>query len=450
MIRHRKLILPAVILIVSGILHLIWLDRPHSVVFDEVHFGKFVNSYCCTGMRFFDIHPPHAKLLLAASAKLGGYDGTFPFKKIGDDYNNIPVYALRIVPALAGTLLSLLFFILLNQLGASRPAAFLGALFLTLDNALLVQTRIMAIDGILLLAIVGTLSLFLAARDRRTGKWRYLLLLLGGCTAGFAIGTKFTGLTALALPGVIAAATILKNRDGKTLIRESRDYLLIVAGAAAIYLIGWYLHFALLPMPGPGDAYFRLHESFLTNLSKMHGSMFRYNYFLGATHHDASKWWSWPLMTTPIFYWMGSKAGIYFLGNPVVWWGGSLAFLASLVMAVRQVLHRLVKKSVGGNFLFWVPVAGFFIAFLPYIRIPRVLFMYHYLPPLLFSLLFTMLCLDRSGWIRYGGLRQQHWSYWCTIALLIAGFIFFSPLTFGWQYTDWYDRLIFGTFSGWR
>jgi hypothetical protein len=33
---------------------------------------------------------------------------------------------------------------------------------------------------------------------------------------------------------------------------------------------------------------------------------------------------------------------------------------------------------------------------------------------------------------------------------LIAGCIFFAPLTFGWQYTDWYDRLIFGTFSGWR
>ena len=58
MIRHRSLILSAVILVVSGILHLVWLDWPHSVVFDEVYFGKFINSYCRTGMRFFVIHPP--------------------------------------------------------------------------------------------------------------------------------------------------------------------------------------------------------------------------------------------------------------------------------------------------------------------------------------------------------------------------------------------------------
>jgi dolichyl-phosphate-mannose--protein O-mannosyl transferase len=64
---------------------------------------------------------PHAKLLLAASTKLGGCDGTFSFKKIGDDYKNIPVYALRIVHALAGTMLNLLFFIPLNQFGVSRP-----------------------------------------------------------------------------------------------------------------------------------------------------------------------------------------------------------------------------------------------------------------------------------------------------------------------------------------
>ena len=58
MIRHRSQILSAVILVVSGILHLVWLDWPHSVVFAEVHFGKLINSYCRTGMRFFVIHPP--------------------------------------------------------------------------------------------------------------------------------------------------------------------------------------------------------------------------------------------------------------------------------------------------------------------------------------------------------------------------------------------------------
>ena len=40
---------------------LLW---PRQVVFDEVHFGKFVNGYI-TGRYFFDIHPPLGKQLIA-------------------------------------------------------------------------------------------------------------------------------------------------------------------------------------------------------------------------------------------------------------------------------------------------------------------------------------------------------------------------------------------------
>lgn len=36
---------------------------PNAVVFDEFHFGKFVNNYN-TGFYFFDIHPPLGKLTM--------------------------------------------------------------------------------------------------------------------------------------------------------------------------------------------------------------------------------------------------------------------------------------------------------------------------------------------------------------------------------------------------
>ena len=41
------------------------------VIFDEFHFGRFVNGYL-TGEYFFDIHPPLGKQLLALGAVLGG------------------------------------------------------------------------------------------------------------------------------------------------------------------------------------------------------------------------------------------------------------------------------------------------------------------------------------------------------------------------------------------
>ena len=72
--------------VVSALLHFTALDWPHSVIFDEVHFGKFVTAYCCTHQRFFDIHPPVTKLLIAASAYVGGYKGDFDFDHIGEAY----------------------------------------------------------------------------------------------------------------------------------------------------------------------------------------------------------------------------------------------------------------------------------------------------------------------------------------------------------------------------
>lgn len=41
------------------------LGAPDSVVFDEYHFGRFLNNYL-TGNYLFDIHPPLGKLTMAA------------------------------------------------------------------------------------------------------------------------------------------------------------------------------------------------------------------------------------------------------------------------------------------------------------------------------------------------------------------------------------------------
>lgn len=49
------------------------LDQPAAVVFDEFHFGRFLNKYV-TGRYLFDMHPPLAKLTFYAYALWFGYD----------------------------------------------------------------------------------------------------------------------------------------------------------------------------------------------------------------------------------------------------------------------------------------------------------------------------------------------------------------------------------------
>ncbi|MGH7927768.1 MAG: phospholipid carrier-dependent glycosyltransferase, partial [Candidatus Binatia bacterium] len=188
------------------------LDYPRQVVFDEVHFGKFINSYCCTRENFFDIHPPHGKLLIAAAARLGGYLGEAEFTHIGEQYpSQTAVSALRALPALAGGILPLVIFMLLLHAGVRIEFAFLGGLAVALDNALVLGSRVIALDSILLLAGFGSLLAFLKA-EKAGGQRQILLLVTAGCLAGLSAGVKFTGLSALALLGVLTLWRLARSK----------------------------------------------------------------------------------------------------------------------------------------------------------------------------------------------------------------------------------------------
>ncbi|MFH1354366.1 MAG: phospholipid carrier-dependent glycosyltransferase [bacterium] len=448
----------AIIIITAGVAtQFMWLDYPREVVFDEVHFGKFVTAYCCTGERFFDIHPPHAKLLVAGMAKLAGYKGGLSFSSIGQKYGDVSPIGFRLVPAIMGVLLPLVLFRLLRQLGGSYAAAFLGAIIAVFDNALTVQNRIISLDGLLLVAIFGAISAYLWMENKQ--RW-VAGGLLTGALCGLAVGAKFTGLAAVGLIGVLIAWSMLRATTYRMLRRYLAVGLLIAVSGMAVYGAGWALHFALLPLPGSGDAWrvpqwngFILTD-FIRETKELHKIMYDANYNLEATHQDASSWWSWPIMQTSVFYWVygggeGRAGAIYFLGNPLVWWGGSALFIIVLFFACLSLLRRLFElrrkfsifpafaKGFGGrsNFQFsnmmWILIFGYFIAYVPLMRVPRALFLYHYLMPLLFALLAGVLWLDGQGFFKPGSVLKQPKYYFVLLGAVVAMFVIFSPLTYG-------------------
>lgn len=63
---------------------------------DETHFGK-MGSWYINRTFFFDVHPPLGKMLIGLSGYLSGYDGTFPFDKPGDKYENTSYVGMRLV-----------------------------------------------------------------------------------------------------------------------------------------------------------------------------------------------------------------------------------------------------------------------------------------------------------------------------------------------------------------
>lgn len=434
-----------VLLFVLGtITHAIGLAYPRQVVFDEVHWGKSVTAYCCTGQRVFDVHPPHGKLLLTIGAKLAGYKGDLPFQAIGESYGDTRLFLFRSIPALAGIAIPLLFLLLLRCLGASAPTAFLGGLLVALDNAMLLETHVLLFDGLLVAAILASLVLLLAA-DRSVSRTRVLLLMAGsGAMAGLAAGIKFTGLVSIALISIYLAVRVLSSRGEFT--RRLQQWLVIAAAAGLVYLGGWAIHFAVLPNPGPADAFHPTTGHFIEDLKVVHRTMLAANVNLAQQHPDASSPLSWPWMRVPPYFWTGSGATIYLVGNPVVWWGASLLFI---VVLVNQMLMKVTRLRIDGGvsraLMLWLPIVGYAIAFLPFFGIKRVLFLYHYFTPLLFSLAVVLLWLERAGWIRAEGTGRQRPSYYGVIAAAIVAFLLLSPLTYGYSlgnYDEWLVRIV--------
>jgi dolichyl-phosphate-mannose-protein mannosyltransferase len=423
-----------ILLFINVCLHFIGLSSPSSVVFDEVHFGSFITSYCCTGESFFDIHPPHAKLATAAVVKaVSNYQGDFKFPYIGAAYGDQPVFAFRLLSAIAGCLIPLAALWLLLELGASRAAAALGAFGLTFENGILLQTRMISLEGQLLLAELIAVAAYVASVRRSRRQLGFLIA--AGVAGGWAVGTKLTGLVALSIPLIISAVIIFRGSSWSIIKRETARFGGFISIALVVYLAGWVLHFNLLDRPGRGDAFYKPSGDLWWDIIRFHKVMFQTNANLAASHDSASFWTEWIFMVRPIFYWTSSDARIYFLGNVVVWLSAGLGVFVAL--AVTSLLHssRLILKGERleweQKWWLWVPFIAYFNAYLPYAKVDRALFLYHYLPPMMFGWLGTILWLDRIGWIEQRPIAEQPRRYFALAGLIVGAFMMMAPLTYG-------------------
>lgn len=94
-------------------------------------FGGFASKYI-KGKFFMDVHPPLAKMLIALTGWLAGFDGNFDFKDIGKDYlePGVPYVAMRLFPAICGIFLAPFMFLTLKAVGCRTTTAVLGAGFI--------------------------------------------------------------------------------------------------------------------------------------------------------------------------------------------------------------------------------------------------------------------------------------------------------------------------------
>jgi dolichyl-phosphate-mannose-protein mannosyltransferase len=422
------------------------LFTPRAVVFDEVHYEKYVADYLAH-VFYVDVHPPLANQIFMLWARL-------MHVSIATLAGPHPAPVMRVVPALAGTLIIPVFYLLLRQLGVSRRLATLGAALLLLDNALLVESRVLVPDAMLVLFNLCAVTIFLSAR-RTTGRVRWRRLAAAALFAGLAVCIKWTGLSALGVIGLVWVVDTVRARPprGRCLGEGS----LLLAVPVALYLSVFAVHFAWLTRNGPGamfmPAAFRstlsgsptfradAHVSFVHEFFDLNYAMRQEDAALvGRTNTAASPWYAWPLIQRAITFWAGPRLAdgrqstIYLEGNPVLWYGIPVALLiAALGFERRRRLFGPWRDPLA------IVAAGYLINFLPFIPIQRLMYQYSYFMAFVYSLALAVMATgawtgEASGadgaW-RWPRGRRAAW-YYGILMLAVAGFVWFAPVTYGW------------------
>ncbi|HEX9043842.1 MAG TPA: hypothetical protein VF802_02345, partial [Candidatus Limnocylindrales bacterium] len=116
-------------------------------------------------------------------------------------------------------------------------------------------------------------------------------------------------------------------------------------------------------------------------LADLTASMYRYHNDLRAPHAASSPWWAWPLDLKPVWFYQGTfntgtAGAIYDAGNLVLWW---LAIPAMAFVSWQSYRRRSLGLALVAIAFFW--------QWLPWARIDRATFQYHYYTGVPFLLL---------------------------------------------------------------
>jgi dolichyl-phosphate-mannose-protein mannosyltransferase len=372
-----------VVTAIGGFLRFWRLDHPHALVFDETYYVKQGVSMLKAGYELrwpdkitpsadykfahgtpdvflktpdFVVHPPAGKWMLAFGEWLFGTSSSWGW---------------RFSAAVCGTLSILMLARIARRIFGSTLLGVVAGLLLALDGHHFVHSRTGLLDiFVMFWALAGFGCLVLdrdQARARLAGRVTSGASLLGfgpglgirwwrlaaGVCLGLCAATKWSGLYFLIVFGLMSVLWDVGARRAAgarywflgAIWRDGiSGALLIVPAALATYLASWTGWF--LSTDGYDRQWGAQHPSThfgwvpngLRALWKYHQEQYNFNINLHSFHQYKANPWSWIVMGRPTAFWYeGPKIGqkgcavsqcseaITALGNPVVWWGGTVA-----------------------------------------------------------------------------------------------------------------------------
>lgn len=463
----KKLILPIpwfsigiiAIFFVSLALRFWGLERFNALVFDEVYYAKFANNYL-TGTQFFNAHPPLSQYIIAIGIWIGSH---LPF---GQDTVNSYTGSLRTtwsyrwINAVTGSFIPLVVAALAYQINRRRSFAFIGALFAAADGLFLVESRY-ALNNVYLVifGLLGQLFFLMALNQPFMKRWANLAI--SGVFFGASACIKWNGLWfLLGIYLIWATAWLIKrlqpkeqNTDSEVRATKAQIGLANLTQLNVFHVI-WY--FAIIPFvtysllwiphlrmnPKPG--FWQAQQDILLFHEKI-GS--------GPNIHPyCSSWYSWILMWRPVAYFYQTARDtnemvpaypplptesvkviydVHAMGNPFLWWLSTAAILLLLLLLVQRLIEGPGRQP-GITPHTWIAlylVFNWIAQVLPWVRVTRCTFIYHYMGASVFSGLALAWLVDR--WLQNRDKPHYRSAGVTVIVVVMLAFVYWLPIYLG-------------------
>ena len=422
---------PLIVTLIGGFVRFWHLDRPHKLVFDETYYVKQAASLLkvvyelvtlqlknpSTDDRFaagnpnvfgttadFVVHPPVGKWMISIGELLFGTTNPWGW---------------RFSSALCGTLAILMIARIGRRLFGSTLIGCTAGLLLAVDGQAVVHSRTGLLDGFVMFWALAAFGCIVndrfAARDRLARRiaegapvekfgpglgvrwWR----VAAGLCLGLTCGVKWSGIWFVPAFGLmtvlwdVGARRTVGTRGwlGVGLLRDGLSaFVQIIPITLAAYLAGWTGWF--LSSGGYQRQWATQHPSSswvpdaLRSLWAYHEAMYRFHITLETPHAYQSNPWSWLVLGRPTAFWYQGKAegvrgcgtsdcarAIVALGNPVIWWGGTMAIfvLVAAWLFMRDWRAGAILAGLAAGYLPWFnyqqrTIFSFYaVAFVPFV-----------------------------------------------------------------------------------
>jgi dolichyl-phosphate-mannose-protein mannosyltransferase len=445
------------VLFISLALRFWGLERFNTLVFDEVYYAKFASNFL-KRENVFTGHPPLSSYIIAFGIWLSEKMqwGTVKNSMAG---LTLSPFSYRWMNALTGALIPLWVGAIAYQLTHRHRFALIAALFIAADGLFLVESRY-ALNNIYLITfgLLGQLCFLLALPAQSWRRWMWMAIAGAGFGASAAI--KWNGLGfLLGAYGLWAIGWILhwvrsssaepSQKQGEVsgvrpsplenLAQIHIGHVLVnlVLVPALIYYVSWIPYIQVDPSMG----FWELQRQTLDYHGRVGGL---------TAHPYCSYWYTWALMLRPVAYFyeaVKSPSGaeviydVHAMGNPFLWWFSTAAIVVCIGLIGQRFWQGLIavqNRSLGiagtlprMGIRTWAVIyllVNWAANLLPWVRVTRCLFIYHYMESLIFAVLAIALLVDhwlqsRHNWRNVAGMT--------IVCLIVIAFIFWMPLYLG-------------------